>query len=966
MTVVYASEAAKSSLVARQKIGGGAACLLALCLALPVFAPSAQASFGFQSNSFESTILNEDGSPAVQAGSHPFAVTTGFKFKRKTGVSGEPVTDGDAKDIEVKLPAGLIGDPSATPKCSIPQFHTHDLHIAFGLSGASCPDDSEVGVAEVEVTPSGRSEFLAHLTLGIYNLVAPPGVPAEFGLNPLGIAIVLTPKLRTGGDYGVTVASKNTSQAQWVFGVKTTFWGHPSSPSHDGERGECLGSEGETHYEGRSCPVEAAPKPFLRLPTSCPGGSLMTAIYADSWQNPVQSVELEGVHEVAFNHDHEGHPVGVTGCERLDFSPTVSARPDTEAASSPTGMSVDVSLPQNETANGLAESDLRKAVVTLPAGMAASPSGANELAGCSDTFEPATETEPARPGGQIALHSDEAVRCPDASKVGTVEIDTPLLETPLEGSVYLAKQTENPFESLLALYVVAEGSGVTIKLAGKVDVNPTTGQLTTTFDDNPQAPFSHLRLKFFGGPRAALMTPHRCGAYNVSGAFTPWSRELPVAFSEPIAISANCGGGFAPSFVAGSVSNQAGSFSPFTLTLTRSDQDQGFKQLSVRTPPGLLGMLSKVQVCDEPLIAQQACPKASQIGHVTVGAGPGPDPVYLPQPGRPEDPVYLTEGYGGAPFGLLTLVHAEAGPFNLGVVPVRTMLNVDRRTSQIVATTDPLPTIVKGIPADLKTINILLDREGFMFNPTDCEPLKFEGAVLGDEGAVAPVSSRFQAANCAMLAFKPKFTASTKALPSHANGASLTVKVGYPQGAQANIAAVKVSLPKQLPSRLTTLQKACPEATFAANPASCPPESVVGTATAATPVLNVPVTGPAYLVSHGGAAFPDLVMILQGQGVTVELIGNTGIKKGITTSTFASVPDVPISSFEVNLPQGPHSALTENLPPKSKGSFCSSKLVMPTTITAQNGMQIKQSTKVAVTGCPRKVTAKKAKAKKRK
>jgi hypothetical protein len=920
----------------------GLLCLSALVVAFAVFAAPVLASFGFQSHSFENTIANEDGSPAVQAGSHPFAMTTSFKFNTRSGFGGEPIPEGDVKDIEVELPAGLAGDPTATPKCTIEQFNTQNPLANNAFSGASCPDNSQVGVAVVELRPIGVNRVVP-MHLGIYNLVAPPGVPAEFGVNPVGIPIVLVPRVRTGGDYGVTASSTNTNQSLRIFGVTTTLWGVPSAPSHNGERGECLGGAGQSL--GNTCSVETTQKPFLTLPTSC-SPTLSTTIHINSWQNPVEEVSA-----LAFNHDSEGHSVGVTGCERLDFSPTVSVRPDTKAANSPTGVSVEVSLPQNDNPSGLAEADLKKARVTLPAGMSVSPSSANELQACSEA--------------EIAIHSAASATCPDASKVGTVEVETPLLELPLEGSVYVAEQGNNPFGSLLALYVVAKGSGVTIKLAGEVHAGPNTGQLTTTFDNNPQAPFSHLRLKFFGGPRAAVMTPHKCGTYNVTGALTPWSRELPSVFSEPIAINSNCAGAFSPSFEAGTVTNQAGAFSPFRLTLTRSDQDQGFRQLSVRTPSGLLGMLSKVQLCAEPQIAQQTCPKASQIGHVTVGAGPGPDPVYLPQAGRPEDPVYLTTGYNGAPFGLLTIVHAEAGPFNLGAVPVRATLNVDRRTSQIVATTDPLPTILQGIPVDLKTINILLDREGFMLNPTDCEPLKFEGAVLGDEGATAQVSSRFQAANCATLPFKPKFSASTKAHPSHASGASLTVKVGYPKGSQANIAAVKVSLPKQLPSRLTTLQKACPEATFAANPATCPAESLVGSATAMTPVLNVPVTGPAYLVSHGGAAFPDLIMILQGQGVTVELVGNTNITKaGITTSTFASVPDVPISSFEVNLPQGPHSALTENLPKKSKGSFCSSKLVMPTTITAQNGLQIRQNTRIAVTGCP-KTKARKAKARSR-
>jgi hypothetical protein len=934
----------------------GVPCLLALALGFAVLAVPASASFGLQSNSFEGTFLEEDGLPDVQAGSHPFAFTTGFKFNIKT-VDGNPVPDGDVKDIEVALPAGLVGDPTATPKCSAELFTKQSHHRL--LAQGECPNDSQVGVAQVEITPRDEGEPVT-LYVGVYNLVAPPGVPAEFGLNPAGIPIVILPRVRTGSDYGVTAVSKDTPQAQRVFGLKTTFWGAPSAASHDGERGECLGELGETFAGGKSCPVETSGKPFLTLPTSCSPGPLTTTVYLDSWQNPVAfGTTLEEafglpqvVRESAVNHYPEGRPTGVGGCEHLDFSPTVSVTPDTTAASSPTGVSVDVSVPQNENAKGLAEADLEKAEVTLPVGMSVSPSAANELQACSEA--------------EIGIDSAAPVTCPEASKVGTVEIETPLLEAPLEGSVYVAEQGHNPFNSLLALYVVAEGSGVTIKLAGKIEANPTTGQLTTTFNETPQQPFRHLRLKFFGGPRAALMTPRRCGTYQASGAFTPWSTDLPVVFSEPIVIASNCGGGFAPTLEAGTVSNQAGGFSPFRLTLSRSDQDQGFKQLSVRTPPGLLAMLSKVQVCTEPLIAQRACPQASQVGHVTVAAGPGSSPVYLPQPGRPEDPVYLTEGYDGAPFGLLTIVHAEAGPFNLGTVAVRATLNVDRRTSQAVATTGPLPTILDGIPVDIKTINILLDREGFTFNPTSCEPLRFEGQVLGDEGATASVSSRFQAANCATLGFKPSFSAATSARPSHAKGASLIVKVGYPKGTQANIALVKVSLPKQLPSRLTTLQHACPEATFAANPATCPPESMVGEAVATTPVLNVPVTGPAYLVSHGGAAFPDLVLILEGQGVTVELVGNTNISKGgITTSTFASVPDVPISGFEVRLPQGPHSALTENLPSKSKGNFCSTSLVMPTTIVGQNGAEITQNTKVGVTGCPKvlkKTKAKKAKA----
>jgi hypothetical protein len=934
--------------------------------------PPASASFDFRAGSFESTFLNEDGTPDVQAGSHPFALNTSFKFNTTIGAaSAEPIPDGSVKDVEVQLPVGVVGNATATPRCSIALFNTPNTGEAFGLSGASCPNDTQVGVAQVEITPNGEGEPVP-LTLGIYNLVAPPGVPAEFGFNPIGVAVVLTPTVRTATDYGVTVSSRNTNQTLRIFGVKTTFWGVPAAASHNGERGECLGGLGEKYALGveHPCPVEIAPTPFLTLPTSCQAAPLTSTIYADSWESPVQGPELVGLNPPlvaraeAFNHDLEGHPAGIAGCEHLDFSPTVNISPTTTDAGSPTGLSAEISLPRNEAPGGLAESALKQATVSLPAGMSVSPSAANGLEACTEEA--------------IALRSAAPASCPSASKLGTVEIETPLLEHPLTGSVYLAQQEHNPFGSLLALYVVAEGSGVVVKLAGEVKADPVTGQLTTTFAGNPpfegapQQPFSHLRLTLFSGPRAALMTPLTCGPYGVVGTLTPWSGAAPVAFSDPFAITSNCGGGFSPSLLAGTTSNQAGGFSPFSLTLSRSDADQRLRQLSVRTPPGFEGMLSRVQLCGEPQAAEGKCPEASRIGHVTVGAGPGPEPVFVPQAGKPLDPVYLTGPYGGAPFGLSIVVAPAAGPFNLGPpVVVRSAIHVDPRTAQITIASDPFPTILKGIPLDVRTFNVLIDREGFAFNPTNCEPLQVEGTVLSDQGATAQVSSRFQAANCATLPFKPSFKALTKAHPSHALGASLTVKVGYPRGTyplghgQANIAEVKVSLPKQLPSRLTTLQQACPEATFAANPATCPPASMVGVATASTPVLNVPVAGPAYLVSHGGAAFPDLIIILQGQGVTVELVGNTNIDKaGITTSTFASVPDVPISSFEVNLPQGPHSALTENLPKKSKGSYCSSKLVMPTTITAQNGLQIKQSTKISVTGCP-KVKKKKKKAKAR-
>jgi hypothetical protein len=339
----------------------------------------------------------------------------------------------------------------------------------------------------------------------------------------------------------------------------------------------------------------------------------------------------------------------------------------------------------------------------------------------------------------------------------------------------------------------------------------------------------------------------------------------------------------------------------------------------------------------------------------------------IPQPGEPEAPIYLTGPYEGAPFGLSIVTPVIAGPFDLGTIVTRAKIEVDRRTAQITVTTDPLPQIVKGVPTDLRVVDAVIDRPGFMFNPTNCSPQSFSGAATSSQGAAAPISSPFQVGSCQSLKFKPDFKVSTSAHPSRANGASLTARVVYPTSAlgnnqatsQANIAYVKVSLPKQLPSQLETLRKACLARVFETNPADCPAGSVVGHATATTPVLPVPLTGPAYFVSHGGEAFPSLIIVLQGDNVTVDLEGTTFIsKQGITSSTFKQVPDVPVGTFQLTLPQGPHAALTAILPAKAHGSICGQKLVMPTVFKGQNGAEIRQNTKITPTGCGRSKTKK--------
>jgi hypothetical protein len=591
---------------------------------------------------------------------------------------------------------------------------------------------------------------------------------------------------------------------------------------------------------------------------------------------------------------------------------------------------VNIGVPQDNDPYGLATPALKNVSLTLPAGTSISPGIANGLQGCSDE--------------QYAAES-----CPDASKVGSVEVTTPLLPDHLTGAIYVGTPTP---AQMYRLFLLVSGDNVTAKLTGRVEPNPVTGQVTAVFEENPQVPLSDIDVQLFGGPGAALSNPQACGPATSSAQISSYAGQS-ASPSSTFVVDSNGQGGacpasepFGPSFSAGTTSPLAGGFSPLTLTISRTDGQQDISAITTQLPPGLLGVLKSVAPCPEPQASQGVCGSESLIGHTTVGAGGGSDPFYL------GGQVFLTGPYKGAPYGLSIVVPAIAGPFNLGTVVVRASVVVDPHTAQVTVASDPLPRILDGVPVDLQTVNVTIDRAGFIFNPTNCSRLSVNGTVLSTQGVAAAVSEPFQATDCAALPFHPSFTVSTQAKTSKANGASLDVKVGSGPG-QANIAKAAVSLPIQLPSRLQTIQQACTEAAFAANPASCPAGSNIGTGTVTTPLLAGQLKGPAYLVSHGGAAFPDIVVILQGDGVTLELTGKIDIKGKVTSSAFESVPDAPVTSFELSLPEGPHSALATNIPAKTKGDLCGQSLTMPTTLTGQNGAQIKQTTKIAVVGCPK-------------
>jgi hypothetical protein len=892
---------------------------------------------------------NEGGTPDTQAGSHPFQLTTTLALNQDA--SGYPVAL--SKDLEFKVPPGLVGNPTVLPQCTLKQF----LVIVNEIN--ECPSQTAIGLASVTVdTPTLGLNQLTFVE-PLFNLEPAVGEPARFGFYVVviggSVPVILDTSVRSGGDYGVTVSVNNIVQAAGFVGSQVTFWGVPGDPRHDNLRGwSCLEESRGFEPKGGPCNPSQGnhPPPFLSLPTSCTG-PLQSTLETDSW-------DQEGLFSAI---PAEAMPA-LDGCNRLPFTPSVKVTPDGQAGSTPTGLTVDEHVSQLSTlaTEGLAESDVKGLSVTLPEGVALNPAAADGLQACS--LE------------QIALQSDAAPTCSEAAKVATVKVKTPLLPQALEGAAYLATQDANPFGSLVAMYIYAEDpiSGVRVKAAGEVLENPVTGQLTAHFEGDPvfesdpryaslpaaqflpELAYEDIELHFFGGDRAPLATPAKCGTYTTTGTFTPWSGNPTTESSSEFQVVSGPNGSpchdplpFAPSLTAGTTSIQAGGFSPFTMTMSRADGSQNLNSIQLKMPPGLLGTLSSVKLCGEPQADQGTCGPESLIGHTTVSVGVGGDP-YTVTGGE----VFITGPYKGAPYGLSIVNPAKAGPFDLGKVIVRAKIEIDQATAALTITTDEtgpykIPTIIQGIPLQIQHVNVSIDRSGFTFNPTDCNPLAITGSLTSSEGSSAALSVPFQATNCAVLAFKPKLTASASGKTSRANGASLTVKLGYPAGPyDANISRVKVELPKRLPSRLTTLQKACTAAVFEANPANCPAASIIGHATATTPVLPVPLTGPAIFVSHGGEAFPSLIIVLQGYGATVHLVGSTFIsKQGITSSTFKTVPDVPVGTFELTLPEGPYSALAAN------GNLCKSKLTMPTEFLGQNGALIKTTTKIAVTGCPK-------------
>jgi uncharacterized repeat protein (TIGR01451 family) len=886
---------------------------------------------------------------SVQAGGHPDITNTfGFSSVNVVGsLAGQP------KDLRYSLPPGFSSDFAGTPTCTNAQFIEQE-----------CPIGSQVGVTTVDTQSFETSSkgLYKSFIVPVYNLAPEAGTLATIAFNIAGNAFVEGQITLRPGDYGANVTFHNIPGGiVSIVGGSLTVWGVPADPVHDPLRWHVGGAETKgLGYFG--VPDEGvAPTPYFTNPTMC-GGPLSSEFQVDSWEEPGRTATAQTADGSMF------------GCDSLAFEPQIETQPSASSAETPTGLNVNLESPQHyENAYGDVSSHYKNVKVILPEGMTLNPSAGAGLAAC-------TEAEFAYEGE--TLNPEPGKGCPRESKLGTIHAHSPAISEEVAGSLYLAKPYENKFDSLVAVYVVARipARGVIVTAAGRVKLNPETGQITTVFEESPQLPISDLVFTFHQGATSPLVTPPTCGLFTAQAALNPWSvplQEHLLTSQFEITSGVNSGpcpsGGtppFAPKVVSGSQDNDAGAYSPFYLRILREDGEQEITRFSTVFPPGITGKLAGIPLCPQADIEaarhvtgqeeleHPSCPAASEIGHTIVSAGVGT--VLAQAPGK----VYLAGAYHGAGLSVVSITAAKVGPFDLGTVVIQFTLRINQTTAQVEVdgeTSDPIPHIIDGIVVHVREIRAYIAREKFIINPTNCDPLSISDTITGAGADYAipadqvpvTVSSPFQAADCSSLGFKPVFKASTSAHTSRIDGASLHVTLALPEeqgpGKEANVARVKVSLPKQLPSPLKTLQKACTEKVFGENPSNCPVSSRVGEVKVSTPILANPLTGPAYFVSHGGAKYPELIMVLSGEnGIQVDVHGETFIsKQGITSATFSTVPDVPFSEFELTFPEREYPALTAN------GNLCKGSLIMPTEMVGQNGLVLHQSTKISVTGCPK-------------
>ncbi len=936
----------------------------ALCAQIALATPARAAGFGFAPGpeGLSVSANGEGDTPATQGGSHPVALSTTVNLNpgaESPGEPGVPFSEGDLRTLTLELPPGLIENPAAVPQCAQADFRTpRTSSFETSLSGESCPDRTQIGTITVRSSFSGGTSR----TFGVFNLVPPPGTPSELGASPYGEPITFAPHVRQAdGEYGLTLESSDVPQLTNISGLTLNVWGAPWAILHNHQRGNCLNEE-EPAFGWAKCsvgpPAANPPIAYLTLPTACQSSLTVTAT-ATSWGNPTRS-------------DSRSAQIGnLAGCAKSPFEPQAAGIVINPRAASPSGFDFDLSVDQGGflERNRVAPSPAKKAVVSLPDGLTINPSVGAGLGVCSPA-QYAAET----------LTSLEGSACPNESKIGDFTVKTPLLPETIEGSLFLAKPYENPFNSLIAIYLVAKSTerGILVKVAGRVDADPASGNLVATFDNLPQLPYTDLKVHFRESQRSPLATPEACGPYKTTTELHPWrDPSLTDRDNTTTTISSGPGGGpcpaqptpFHPQAKGGSINSNAGSVTPFYLHLTRTDVEQEITSYSTVLPPGLTGKLAGIPHCSNAAIeaakhrggfeeaANPSCPKASQIGRTYSGFGVGQVLSYAP------GGLYLAGPFHGSPFSIVAIDSATVGPFDLGVIIVRSAIKVDPRTAQVSidsAGSDPIPHIIRGIPIHLRDVRVYIDRPGFTLNPTSCDPfsiastLSGSGQVFGNtaDDQSATATSAYQVFNCPSLNFKPRFSLKLRGGTKRGDYPSLRAEV-RPRPGNANIGAATVTLPASEFLAQNHIETICTPNQYARS--ICPPGSVYGHARAFTPLLGAPLEGNVYLRTSTHE-LPDLVAALRGGGeeIAIDLVGQIDSVGGGLRARFDTVPDAPVTKFVMKLRGGKHGLLVNSV------NVCSQKRYAKTRFLGHNNLGATPKT-VLEAQCSKKKQGKKKK-----
>jgi hypothetical protein len=894
-------------------------------VALLSSAPAAHASFGFRpgDEGFAASIVADaPGSvtpiPLTAAATHPYQLALHVGLNTVPSFNGQPgpFPDGDLRDLRIESPAGLILNPAALDQCSLSDFHTprSSPFETPSRSGEDCPDRSQVGTVEIHTSFGGGESR----RFGLFNLDPAAGVPAQLGFSAFGSPVVLDTHLRpdSEGRYVLTIEAADFPQSLDLQSLELTLWGIPWGASHDGERGDCL-NEAEPSFPWAKCSVGSVqnnpPLAYLTAPTEC-SSSLTFNATASSWQQQGQ------VSAQAASQDAAHNPVALGGCENVPFTPTPYGFLTTTKASTSSGYDFRLfaNLDGFTDPIGIAPSPARRVLVRLPQGVTVNPSVGAGLIGCSPS-EYASETALSPPGAG----------CPNGSKIGDFRVRSPLFpEEWIEGGIFLATPRENPFGSLVAVYLVAKlpVRGILVKLAGRIDPDPGDGTITATFAGLPQLPYTDLELNFRTGQRAFLVSPPSCGQAITTTEMTPWSNAKAIS-GTPTASEIEsgidfgpCPNGklppFSPEAITGGVNSNVGSYTPYYVHLTRRDTEQEITSYSLVLPKGITAKLAGVPFCPEQDIeaarhnsgageAQSpSCPVASEVGRTLTGYGVGPALTYAS--GR----IFLAGPYHGSPLSLVTVNSATVGPFDLGTIVIRSAFDVDTHTAQLridSKASDPIPHIIDGIPLHLREIRVYMDRFQFTHNPSSCEPSQLESTLTGSgtsfedqaDDSTATISRHFQLLNCLTLGFRPKLGIRLRG-PSR-RGAYPQLRATFAsRGPQdSNLKRIEVVMPHSEFLAQNHIKSVCTRPAFEAE--RCPESSNYGRAVTYTPLFDEPLRGNVYLRSSS-RHLPDLVADLHSGSIRIVVEGRIGpTKSGGVDAFFDNLPDAPIERFTMTL-----------------------------------------------------------------